>query len=70
LRVTVAHGVIRLQASDDGKLWPLLRLAPFAKTSSYLVGPMACTPERAGLRVVFSEFRLTPPLGKDLHDLA
>ncbi|KJC58386.1 regulation of enolase 1 [Bradyrhizobium sp. LTSPM299] len=69
LRATVANGVLRLQASADGKLWPLLRLAPFPKASSYLVGPMACTPERAGLKVVFSSFRLTPPLGKDLHDL-
>jgi regulation of enolase protein 1 (concanavalin A-like superfamily) len=69
LRVTVAQGVIRLQASNDGKLWPLMRLAPFTKSPSYLVGPMGCTPERAGLRVIFSEFCLTPPLGKDLHDL-
>jgi hypothetical protein len=69
LRVTVANGVLRLQASADGKLWPLMRLAPFPKANSYLVGPMACTPERAGLNVEFSAFRLTPPLGKDLHDL-
>ncbi|OAF15153.1 regulation of enolase 1 [Bradyrhizobium centrolobii] len=69
VRATVANGVLRLQASADGKLWPLMRLSPFAKASSYLVGPMACTPERAGLKVVFSTFRLTPPLGKDLHDL-
>jgi regulation of enolase protein 1 (concanavalin A-like superfamily) len=69
LRVTVAQGVLRLQASNDGKLWPLMRLAPFEKSPSYLVGPMACTPERSGLRVAFSDFRLTPPLGKELHDL-
>lgn len=69
VRATVANDVLRLQASADGKLWPLMRLAPFAKANSYLVGPMACTPERAGLKVVFSTFRLTPPLGKDLHDL-
>lgn len=69
MRATVANGVLRLQASADGKLWPLMRLAPFAKANSYLVGPMACTPERAGLKVAFSMFRLTPPLGKDLHDL-
>jgi uncharacterized protein len=68
VRATVANGVLRLQASADGKLWPLMRLAPFPK-ASYLVGPMACTPERAGLKVVFSRFRLTPPLGKDLHEL-
>ncbi|MBR0895726.1 DUF1349 domain-containing protein [Bradyrhizobium tropiciagri] len=70
LRVTVSNGVLRLQVSADGELWPLMRLAPFPKASSYLVGPMACTPERAGLEVSFSAFRLTPPLGKDLHDLS
>ncbi|MGY4284661.1 regulation of enolase protein 1 (concanavalin A-like superfamily) [Bradyrhizobium sp. LM2.7] len=70
MRATVTNGVLRLQVSADGKLWPLMRLAPFPKANSYLVGPMACTPERAGLKVVFSAFRLTPPLGKDLHDLA
>ena len=69
MRATVANGVLRLQVSADGELWPLLRLAPFPKASSYRVGPMACTPERAGLKVVFSTFRLMPPLGKDLHDL-
>jgi len=69
LRITVARGVLRLQSSNDGKIWPLMRLAPFAESSSYLVGPMACTPERSGLAVAFSDFRLTPPLGKELHDL-
>jgi regulation of enolase protein 1 (concanavalin A-like superfamily) len=69
MRATVADGVLRLQVSADGKLWPLMRLAPFPKASSCLVGPMACTPERAGLNVAFSAFLLMPPLGKDLHDL-
>jgi uncharacterized protein len=58
-----------LQVSADGKTWPLVRLAPFPEAAAYQVGPMCCTPERAGLNVRFSEFRLTPPLGKDLHDL-
>jgi len=31
---SVANGVLRLQASADGKLWPLKRLAPFAKAKS------------------------------------
>ncbi len=69
VRATVANGVLRLQVSADGRVWPLMRLAPFAKATSYLVGPMACTPERAGLKVTFPTFRLIPPLGKDLHDL-
>ena len=70
MRVTVADGVLRLQTSADGKTWPLVRLAPFPKAQSYLVGPMACTPERAGLQVKFTGFSLKPPLGKDLHDLS
>src|SRR4051794_13753746 len=44
MRVTLADGVLRLQTSVDGKIWPLVRLAPFPKVQSYLVGPMACTP--------------------------
>lgn len=70
LRATVKQGVLRLQVSADGTHWPLLRLAPFPKAVSYRVGPMCCSPERAGLRVRFSSFRLSPPLEKDLHDLS
>ncbi len=69
MRATVKDGVIRLQVSADGERWPLVRLAPFPKASSYLVGPMCCTPQRAGLEVEFSSFQVTPALGKDLHDL-
>ena len=70
LRVTVAQGVIRVQYSTDGQRWPLLRLAPFPAASRYLVGPMCCTPERAGLEVVFSQFSTGPALRKALHDLS
>ena len=70
LRVTVAEGVVRVQASADGRRWPLLRLAPFPEAGSYFVGPMCCTPERAGLEVEFSAFGVMPPLGKALHDLS
>jgi regulation of enolase protein 1 (concanavalin A-like superfamily) len=70
MRVTVKAGVLRLQLSSDGKLWPLMRLCPFPNAESYRVGPMCCTPERAGLTVVFSEFRVTEPTQKDLHDLS
>jgi uncharacterized protein len=70
MRATVEKGVLRLQVSADGKTWPLVRLAPFPVAASYLVGPMACTPERDGLAVRFSDLRITAPLGKDLHDLS
>jgi regulation of enolase protein 1 (concanavalin A-like superfamily) len=69
LRVTVAGGVLRLQASADGKHWPLLRLAPFPAAARYRVGPMCCTPERAGLSVSFTDFSIGPPTMRALHDL-
>ncbi len=70
LRVTVSDGVLRLQYSTDGMTWPLLRLAPFPAAQSYTVGPTCCTPQRQGLRVRFSEWSLSQPLGRDLHDLS
>lgn len=70
LRVTLEQGVIRVQYSTDGKLWPLLRLAPFPEAPRYRVGPMCCTPERGGLEVVFSQFSTGPALQKALHDLS
>ena len=69
IRVTLRDGVLRLHISPDGALWTLARLAPFPRVAHYHVGPMCCTPERAGLTVRFSEFRIGPPSDRDLHDL-
>ncbi|WP_064684559.1 DUF1349 domain-containing protein [Rhizobium bangladeshense] len=69
IRVTVANGAMRIQASRDGRHWPLLRLAPFPAADCYEVGPTACTPERSGLRVRFSEFSVGPAITTGLHDL-
>lgn len=70
LRVSVSRGAIRVQYSIDGATWPMLRLAPFPVADSYQVGPMCCTPKRAGLKVEFTEFSVGPALDKDLHDLS
>ena len=70
LRVTVTAGVVRVQVSHDGRRWPLLRLAPFPHAPACHVGPMCCTPERAGLAAECSDFTVSSPLGRDLHDLS
>ncbi|PDV86526.1 regulation of enolase 1 [Rhizobium sp. H4] len=70
IRVTLANGALRIQASRDGNSWPLLRLAPFPIADGYEVGPMACTPERSGLSVRFLAFSIGPALTTDLHDLS
>lgn len=69
IRVTFARQAVRIQTSFDGKFWPLLRLAPFRVEGPLQAGPTLCTPERAGLRVVFSEFSISPASQKDIHDL-
>lgn len=70
IRVSVEGGAMRIQASRDGSSWPLLRLAPFPAAQRYLVGPTACTPERSGLTIHFSEFSIGPALTTGLHDLS
>lgn len=70
VRITLADGAMRIQASTDGVTWPLLRLTPFSKAKSYLVGPMVCSPEGSGLRAQFTEFSIRPPQAKSLHDLS
>ena len=70
IRVTVANGALRIQASRDRSRWPLLRLAPFPIADRYHVGPTACTPERSGLTVLFSEFSIGAAITTDLHDLS
>ncbi|MBB4194433.1 hypothetical protein GGE45_004527 [Rhizobium aethiopicum] len=70
IRVTVANGAMRIQASRDGRRWPLLRLAPFQAADRYEVGPAACTPERSGLIVRFSEFSIADAITTELHDLS
>ena len=70
MRVTVERSVLRVQASTDGRHWPLVRLCPFPDAARYQVGPMCCSPERAGLKVRFSQWSIGGPLGKDLHDLS
>jgi uncharacterized protein len=70
VRATLADGVLKLQVSADGKVWPSIRLCPFPIAPAYIVGPMCCTPERAGLEVEFSNFKIEPPMNKGLHDLS
>lgn len=69
LRLTLRDGALRVQASTDGRVWPLLRLGAFRAAGPLLAGPMACTPEREGLEVEVSDLTLGPPRTNDLHDL-
>jgi len=47
--------------------WQLMRLADFPAGAAVGVGPMACSPQRAGLVVRFPEFHVGPPAADPLH---
>jgi regulation of enolase protein 1 (concanavalin A-like superfamily) len=45
----------------------LVRLALFPSIGRSLVGMMCCSPKRAGFQAHFSDFRIGPPISKELH---
>ncbi len=47
--------------------WQLMRLADFTDAEAAQIGPMACSPERAGFRASFDDFQLGPPMAEPLH---
>lgn len=47
--------------------WQMMRLCPFVATPDIQVGPMTCSPQRAGFNVTFSGFEITPPISNPLH---
>jgi hypothetical protein len=57
VRATVRNRALKLNVSEDGANWSLLRIAPFP-AAPYLVGATACTPSRDGLEVTFDSFTL------------
>ena len=65
LRLTRRGGALLVQALRGGH-FDLLRLADFPSSNPVQVGIMCCTPERAGLKATFRDFRVGPPEG-ELH---
>jgi regulation of enolase protein 1 (concanavalin A-like superfamily) len=67
LRLTRTGGAVVIQARNAANRWQLLRVAPFPEGPAR-IGPMACSPERAGFRARFTEFTLGPAVDHALHD--
>ena len=49
----------------SGQDWKMVRLAYFPPDLGVTVGPMCCSPSRAGLEVVFEAYSLTPPISME-----
>ena len=59
LRLTHKGGAVCVQWKDGGR-FQTLRLGAFAARDKLMIGPMACSPTRAGLKVFFEDFRIGP----------
>jgi hypothetical protein len=59
LRLNRRGDAVWLQYREDGD-WRMFRLAAFPEGRPAVVGPMACSPSRAGLEVTFRDYRLMP----------
>jgi uncharacterized protein len=66
VRVTRHGDAARVQYALDGGPWAMARLAPFPAGPAR-VGPMACSPTRAGFAARFAEVRIGPPIARTLH---
>ncbi|MGR3512583.1 MAG: DUF1349 domain-containing protein [Paracoccaceae bacterium] len=62
--IRTPDAIVVHRLSSDG--WRLMRLAPFPPGAAQ-VGPMACSPERAGLEVTFSDFTIGAAPEEALH---
>ena len=67
LRLTRHSEALRIQYHQEGQ-WQMARLGYLSMPSSVIVGPMCCSPERAGLKVDFDNLVIGPPIGRALHE--
>lgn len=68
-RVTRNGDALFIQYRTDAMTeWRVARLAYFpVEFSEVSVGLMACSPQREGFEAEFTDFRLGPPISRDIH---
>lgn len=67
VRITRHGDAVRVQYAIASGPWRMARLAPFPPDSAH-VGPMACSPTRAGFAARFTDIRVGPPIARTLHE--
>ncbi len=67
LRLTRLGSAILVQYALPSTPWAMLRLAALTDAPTLNVGPMCCSPQRAGFRATFTDFLLGEPTTRDLH---
>jgi regulation of enolase protein 1 (concanavalin A-like superfamily) len=69
LRISRHGEAVRVEWSLPGPQpnWTLMRLAHLPPAPMIKVGPMCCSPQRAGFAARFRGFTLSPAVSRDLH---
>lgn len=67
-RVTRLGEAVRVDYAIGEQAWRMVRLAHLPGGGEAMVGPMCCSPERAGFEVEFAGFRIGPVQARSLHE--
>jgi regulation of enolase protein 1 (concanavalin A-like superfamily) len=65
MRVTRFDEALAVHCRRGDGPWQLLRLGHLDLPATVDVGVLCCSPERAGLRATFRDFRVGPPISRD-----
>lgn len=68
LRLSRHGDAVRVDVARPEGGWLLARLGYLPAGMPAKVGIMACSPERGGFRVEFRDYRMGPPIARDLHN--
>ena len=68
LRCTRQAAAVRIEWSDGRSPFSLFRLAYLPARDPIRVGPMCCSPQRAGFEASFRKFEIGTPTSDSLHD--
>ncbi|MEP7454970.1 DUF1349 domain-containing protein [Phyllobacterium sp. SB3] len=69
VRVTRHGDAVRVQYSINDGPWQMARLAPFSAADA-TAGAMACSPQRNGFEVIFTDLKIGPAISRNLHEAA
>jgi uncharacterized protein len=67
VRLTAHNGAIIAHFRAPDGAWQLMRVADFPMSATAMIGPMACSPERAGFKARFLKLEITSPIKNPLH---
>ncbi len=67
VRLTAMDNAVLAHFQTPNGAWQLMRVANFPSSTEAWLGPMACSPERAGFSAKFLDLQISEPIKNPLH---